>query len=113
MEKRLDDIYKLRPGWLDGQGLVPNEIDLNWLENLLGLFYPKDLVTPYFYPTPEGGLLIEWPIGDEDISLEVDFKTQTGSWHQLNLKNDAEIYQELDLNDPVDWEWIVRQIECL
>ena len=109
--ERLDHIRGLKPGWLDGKGYVPEVNDLDWLKEQFDLYYPIDLEPPYLYPTPEGGVLIEWPSGKEDISLEMEFVDHTGFWHQLNMKTGIHNSRELNLDDQEDWRWLINKIK--
>jgi hypothetical protein len=56
---RLVELGKLKPGWLDGEGLSPGPGVIAYAariaESFTGLFGPLRI-----YPTPEGGIELEW-----------------------------------------------------
>ncbi len=96
---RLDELRLLKAGWLDGYGRVPSQQDFDWIENFFSNAYPSTLPSPYIYPTEEGGLQLEWRTGNQDLSLEIDFKTKDSELHGLNTEADTEFSELLNLND--------------
>ena len=111
---QLDDLRNLKVGWYDGYGKAPSHEGLDWLAKKFVSEYPDDLPLPYAYPTPEGGVQMEWSIGVYDISLEVDFAEQTGDWHNLNLHKVEEAdTRTLRLADSGDWDWLSAEIRRL
>lgn len=60
----------LEPGWLDGEGAAP---PAPWLETKaveLAAEVAAGLPPPYVYPTPRGGILLEWEVGPWAVSAE-------------------------------------------
>ncbi len=111
---RLDELRELLPGWLDGKGKALPADGLDWLGRCFEDLYPEGLESPCFFPTPEGGVQAEWSLGDNEISLEIDFATRLGEWHILNVVTDGETQRQLRLDDAATWEWIGEQIaSCL
>lgn len=45
----------------------------------------KDGQQPRLYPTPEGGVELEWRIGRLDLSIEFDPSNGIAKWHALDL----------------------------
>lgn len=111
--ERLDRIQELKPGWLDGQGFTPEVDDLKWLKEQFKLYYPEDMKPPYLYPTPEGGVLMEWSLGKEEVSLEMEFVDHTGFWQELNIRTGMDDHRELDLDKPEDWRWLIDKIKSI
>lgn len=110
---RLDEFRSLRQGWLDespAQGPSPNGLD--WLTHAFDLNYPGDLDLPFLYPTPEGGVLAEWTVGKQEISLDINLEEKSGEWHVLNMANDQEETRRLDLNNRDSWKWIAEQLKA-
>ena len=48
---------------------------------------PMSLPLPRIYPTPEGGVQMEWTLGRIDISLEIDLGDHTGYWHWFDIND--------------------------
>ena len=110
---RLDEFRGMKDGWLDGNGLAPRHAGLDWLTNAFASLYPANGQLPYIYPTPEGGVQLEWSLGPNEISLEIDLTNHTGEWHCLDLTTDASDARNLDLNTPNAWNWLANQIQWL
>jgi hypothetical protein len=60
----------------------------------------KDGQQPRLYPTPEGGVELEWRIGRLDLSIEFDPSCATAEWHALDLHQGT-----------VDEQWVALQDE--
>jgi hypothetical protein len=67
-----------------------------WLEQ----HQRKDGQQPRLYPTPEGGVELEWRIGRLDLSIEFDPSGATAEWHALDLDQGT-----------VDEQWVALQDE--
>ena len=110
---RLDEFRSLRQDWLDGTpAQVPSPDGLDWLTHAFELNYPGDLELPFLYPTPEGGVLAEWTVGQLEISLGINLEQQSGEWHALNMINDEESSTRLNLKDRASWKWIADQLQA-
>ena len=107
---RLEEIALLRDGWLEGGGRAPLRNEMLWLSQAFTLRYPADLPLPYIYPTPEGGVQMEWALGKTEITLEIGFDSHAGNWHSLNLETDDESERHLALDSAEDWTWLAQQI---
>lgn len=110
---RLEEFAQLKDGWLEGKGLAPSPKGLQWLSRTCESHLPDDLPFPYAYPTPEGGVQMEWGLGDTEVSMVIDLASQAAEWHALNLKTGAETSRSLSLNETSDWKWILDQIREL
>ena len=113
VQARLDELRGLRDGWLEGEGIAPKEIGLDWFAQTFEHNFPDDLPLPHIYPTAEGGVQAEWSLKPNEVSLEIDFEQYTGEWHALNLLSAEEEARTLNLNDQQDWKWIADQIRNL
>ncbi len=110
---RLAELNELENGWLHGHGLAPPREGLLWLANKFDQCFPAELPLPYAYPTPEGGMRLEWTLGSQDVSLEIDLATRQGDWHVLNQATDATQERSLDLNQEAGWDWLAKQLRGL
>lgn len=100
---RLNELRSLQNGWLDGKGLAPACIGLDWLANEFASNYSTDLPQPFVYPTAEGGVQLEWTIGDHEASLEIDLTSHQAQWHCVNLKTESDSIRDVDLDDVRNW----------
>ena len=116
---RLDEFRSLRDGWADGMqyagdwgngyGKAPSHAGLDWLAAAFTRHYPADAPLPYTYPTPEGGVQMEWSLGVQEISLEIDLETGQGWWHRLDMSTTDDAEQDLTL-DAAGWQWLGAEI---
>lgn len=116
---RLDEFRELKDGWADGMqyagnwgngyGKAPSYAGLDWLSVAFTRYYPEDAPLPFTYPTPEGGVQMEWSLGDQEISLEVNLETGWAWWHRLDMSTDDDEEQDLNLNSD-GWIWLVAEI---
>ena len=103
------DLRNLKDGWADGTqpadqwgkgyGKAPVAQGLDWLAERLEAGYADDLPRPYIYPTPEGGVSLEWSLGQNEASLEVDLLSHSAEWHCLNLSSGRSTEEDFDLDD--------------
>ena len=110
---RLDELRSLSNGWLEGVGIALDAAGLDWLNEAFETQYSDELPLPYLYPTEEGGVRAEWPVGNTETSLDVDLTSKRAFWHELNLDSDADDTKELDLSEPAGWEWLAQRISTL
>jgi len=107
---RLDELRLLRDGWLEGGGSAPTSAGLDWLSNQATRSYPEDLPLPFVYPTPEGGIRLEWSHGSHDVTLDIDLATHLAGLHALNLDSSEDLEENLSLDEPADWARLIEQI---
>ena len=107
---RLDELLQLKRGWFDGKGEAYDPNDLAWIEEIMTLYYPDELPSPYIYPTPEGNLLLEWEDERFDISLEIDLSAKKGWLHILNLSTEKDEDKEFALINQEGWEALVKKL---
>ncbi|MYC07384.1 MAG: hypothetical protein F4X57_09480 [Chloroflexi bacterium] len=117
---QLDALRNLKDGWADGvqhardwgngYGKAPSHEGLDWLAGKFVREYPSDLPLPRAYPTPEGGVQLEWRIGRHDISLEVAIESHCGEWNWVDLNSEEEGEKALDMDDGNDWKWAATEL---
>lgn len=113
IQVRLEELKALRDGWLDGRGLAPSASGLEWLAKEFEARYPEELPQPYIYPEAEGGVRLEWSLGPQEVSLDMDLARKAGNWHTLNLETDEEESKTLDLGDEAGWDWLTGRLAAL
>jgi hypothetical protein len=103
----LAKMKELEDGWLDGEGKAPDPAGLDWLKSV----FPKTFgIQTFFYPTPEGGVQMEWVTNPIAVSLEINLETHKGQYCSLNMKTDEFEEKVLDLDNDSSWEWIRRRL---
>ena len=114
VDARLDRFRNLQDGWLEDGGVAPDHGGLDWLSSILERYYPDDLQLPRTYPTAEGGVSLEWSVGNREIDIEVNLGDRTGEWHVFNkdLKR-IEEEKNLNLDHPDVWKWVGEQLQTL
>jgi hypothetical protein len=69
--RRLDELAALRDGWLDGSGRSPATGAIGALRETTGELSVADAAPFRLYPTPEGGVQLEWRSGTIESSVDV------------------------------------------
>lgn len=114
VDARLDEFRNLRDGWLDGDGMAPKHSNLDWLSNVFGRYYPGDLPLPYTYPTPNGGVSLEWSFGVREADVEIDLERRTGKWFVFNKETGkSEVDENVNLDGPDGWQQISDSLRRL
>lgn len=110
-----NDLRYMKDGWMNGEGIAPKPRELDWLSKMLKFYYPGKLMLPDAYPTLDGGVTLEWSIGTLEVSLEISLEinlgTHSGEWDCYNTSTKSSIEKTLDLNNPNDWSWMLKQLQ--
>ena len=110
---RLAGLKGMRDGWLEGDGKAPDKDGLQWLSESFDHHYPKDAPLPHTYPTPEGGIEMEWMAETTSLSLEVDLAERKAHYLAFeDASGDSFTERDLDLDDDAAeaWRWIANQV---
>ncbi len=120
---QLDRLRNLKDGWADGMqhprdwgkgyGKAPSHEGLDWLGDTLEREYPDDLPLPRIYPTPEGGVQMEWTLGGFVAVLEVNLDGREGEWLWFDIASEDEDEESLNLDDSDSWSWLAAEIRRL
>ena len=107
---RLDELRDMRDGWLEGGGLAPKSNGLDWLSTAFDRYYPDDAPLPYTYPTPEGGISMEWSVENNAGILEIDIDAHSAEWLWFDRDSDDECERTLNMDESADWQWLASEI---
>lgn len=110
---QLNKLRMLQPGWLDGEGVSYNTEDIDRLANDFHSKYPTDIPLLYIYPTPEGGISVEWRFGPYDITLEIDLSKYNAYWHCRDMVKKTTHDLDLNLDSYEEWTWFIERIQEL
>lgn len=59
-QQRFDELSKLENGWLDGEGIAPNDIAINNAKQISLLLEQLTTIKQFIYPVPSGGVQLEF-----------------------------------------------------
>ena len=107
---RLDELRTLQDGWYEGEGVAPSHEGLDWLSDAFECCYPDDAPLPYTYPTPEGGISMEWSVENSEAMLEIDIDAHSAEWHWFDRDSDDESERTLNMDESADWQWLASEI---
>lgn len=107
---RLAELRELKNGWLEGEGLPPDQPGLEWLERLFEEQYPDELPLPYLCPTADGGVHAEWSFPPLEVGVDIDLTERRAVWYSVDLGSDKDDTRDLNLDDEQEWAWFVDQI---
>lgn len=109
---RIEALRLLRDGWMDGYGIKPALIGLNWFTKLWTENWPDEVPLPHVYPTLAGGLQLEWSMPESSLALEVDLAAHKGEL-LISRTHDGEILEELSLNldNSSDWSLAAQSVQ--
>lgn len=110
---RLREFRAMEDGWYDGEGVAPPWEGLDWLATEFRDRYPHDIPLPYTYPTPKGGIEMEWSIDEHSVIMEVDLSTHQGDYLGFEDQSDVENTRTLDLDSVDGWAWMIESIRRL
>lgn len=108
---RLEGLALLRDGWLDGAGVKPTSAGLTWLAKTWTDQWPEDAQLPYVYPTPDGGVQLEWSMLATSISVDIDLAKRTAE-SLVSRTADGEVLEELasDLSAAEGWQSLAEVV---
>jgi len=69
LDNRLDELAKLKAGWLDGEGMRPDALALARARRTLGELLSFEVPRPRVFATSEGGVQAEWTVGEHEVSV--------------------------------------------
>ena len=110
---RLREFRAMADGWYEGEGVAPCTEGLDWFTATFTRYYPSDIPLPHTYPTPKGGIEMEWSIYKHSVILEVDLSTHQGDYLEFDDGSDVENTRTLDLDSADGWIWMIDNIRQL
>lgn len=96
LEKVYATLSKLENGWHWGGGMAYDRHELSWLMHEFDMNFDVDLPKPFFGPSVNGNVFLEWNWHDWCVSCDINLKTQTGDYHALNVATMEEHESILD-----------------
>ena len=68
---------------------------------------------PHVFPTPKGGIEMEWSRKSKSVILEIDLKKRVGECFLFDNESDDEDAHELALDDAAGWKQLIEIIRRL
>lgn len=100
---RCEELAQLKDGWLDGEGIAPSKAGLTAFATAWDNAETAALPLPHIYPTPEGGVQMEWTLGGWEISAEVELASLKAELMAVNVTTRETLDDEASLNTPEGW----------
>lgn len=97
-----DALLSLEDGWLDGNGVAPDNTELVFIARKMAAHYLKRLPVPAIVPTPEGNLLFEWKLSGNP-SVELDLGSSRAAFHAFQ-PDATEIEKKFSLKSDLAWK---------
>ncbi len=113
VETRMEELAKLKDGWLDGAGIGFDSDTLKLLARDFDLNFDGELPLPHLYPTPDGGIQAEWSATPWDITLEINLENRNCALHALDLNSQKTIEKAFVLNADVGWKELNLELQKL
>jgi hypothetical protein len=110
---RMEELAELKDGWLDGKGLAPDKVALDWLAHSFAINFDPELQLPYLYPTAEGGIQAEWSIDDSEVTLEINLLQKTAEYQSLQLSTQHCDEGILNLSEQSGWQQLNERLTLL
>jgi len=100
VQARIDDLLSLKDNWYEGQGKRLDRASAKLFADSFDMNNPLPDNLPRIYPTPEGGLELEWEKPNITMYVSLpDFKAEL-----ILLDSEEEEVKELDLKSEENWK---------
>lgn len=112
---RLIELKKIagKDGWNWGDGKALDKPGVDWLIDFFRHNYPKELPNPYIYPGNEGGVQLEWEVGNREMFLRiVDLLSHKGTVTVYDADEELD-GAEIDLGDEKSRELLFNRVRKL
>ena len=111
VKERLVELRKLRDGWLEGKGKAPSENALDTVERVFDIHLSGVKESPRVYPTPEGGVQLEWFFKERHyITVRIP-RTGTVEVGTVDIQTGKDTTRSLDHRSPSEWTELAKVIE--
>lgn len=100
---RCEELAQLKDGWLDGEGAAPTKLGLDAFLASWNSADTDALPLPHIYPTPEGGIQMEWTQDGWETSAEVELETLNAELLAVNVMTRETRDETISLKSPDGW----------
>ena len=95
---------------MDGEGLTPLQADLDSLGSILEAYFAEIKEPPGIYPTPEGGIQLEWILQSRYFTVEIAPGMTGGQLHILEMDTKKDSLTTFDCG-PAAWERLAKAVK--
>ena len=114
IDRQIDRLTRLEPGWLTGDSESLSNEGLLWLRDALQTQISfGDSTMPHLYPTEEGGVQAEWSLGSVSADLNIDLSNHRAIWGWSDLSTNEHGERELNLDLETDWQWLEETLTTM
>lgn len=93
----IDELRKLEHGWYDTDGVAgedPHPEAILGARRLAVVFPHYELPWPHVFPAVDGGVSMEWSLGDVEASITFNDSSDTATVASLDISTDHHRYEE-------------------
>lgn len=96
---RIDEISKLKDGWLNGEGVKFTSSNLKSLSELItAICSNNDIPSPFIYPHPDNEISLEWSLGTWEVTCLISFSEKLITIDSFDTKSDEDIAKSFPLS---------------
>lgn len=110
---RLDELAKLKNGWLEGDGRAPSHALIELLKSGFENRFDPGLPLPYLFPSEDGGIQAEWTLNGWEIFLEIESEVLRGEYRATSAKDGATQSLGLNLAEPDGWKQLNEALKAI
>lgn len=107
---RLEALFLLTDGWLDGEGIAPKKNEMDWFSHAWLMYWPSSDALPHVYPTLEGGVQAEWSFEKCIVDFELNLSTKYGSGTCISSDGRVLFVFEVSLDTPDGWKTLSTRV---
>ena len=110
---QLAELKQIKSGWLDGEGEAISLELMVLVQKKFASLYSMKAMPPAIFPSPDGGLCLEWSNEVFYSTLELRAKDLSGLYHELKYKDNTVVCKEFDILSDLDMLWLSKKISLL
>ena len=106
LEAQIRNLDQLPEHWLDDDSRPPTSMAIQMATDIASLLKSRSLPAPTAFPTPDGGVSLEWIAGDVQIGVTISASGSRGElsfWNENTGEDDFEHDQKLDAGRVVQY----------
>ncbi len=106
LNEELAEVAAVEKGWHDPDSPAPSLLALRFARNVAFALDADDLPLPHAFPTPEGGISLEWTLGPIEASLTIEQLAAAvtfSAWNSLTDEHDYRPGVDASLVEIRDW----------
>ena len=109
MDDQLTRLLEIEDGWNGPSSKAIDPENLELARKVLTRHWLPDMPIPFVFPMENGGVNLEWFIGNTEHGLEIDFETNKCLWEWWNSKEQREFMHTFDLADVDSWRKLQKE----